>query len=74
MARPIRRNGTSSGSSNGVSRTLATIGSDGNHLMSDMPCLVPKENVKFLTHMQKQANISSFGDYPNPYNGWKSGK
>ena len=72
MARPIRRK-SNSGPGNGVSRTLGTIGSDGNHLMTDMPCLIPKENVKFLTSMQKQANISSFGSYPNPYNGWKSG-
>lgn len=43
-----------------------------NYLVKDTPCLVPKENMKFFTRMQKTTQQSSFPGWPNPYDAfWK---
>lgn len=56
-------------SMNGV---IGKIGSD-NYMVKDTPCLIPKENMKFFNTMRKTAGVSSFGNFPNPFNAFWSG-
>lgn len=43
-----------------------------NYLVKDTPCLIPKENIRAFNNMRRQAGVSSFGDFPNPFNAfWK---
>jgi hypothetical protein len=44
-------------------------------MVKDTPCLIPKENIGIFSHMQKQSQQSSFGDFPNLFNAfWKRPK
>ena len=45
-----------------------------NFVVKDTPCLIPKENMKMFHTMQKQSGVSSFGDFPNPFNSFWNGK
>ena len=45
-----------------------------NFVVKDTPCLIPKENMKMFHTMQKQSSVSSFGDFPNPFNSFWNGK
>ena len=51
------------------SNIIKSMGTE-NYLVKDTPCLIPKENMKFFTNMQKQSQFSSFGNFPNPFNAW----
>ena len=44
-----------------------------NYMVKDTPCLIPKENMKFFNTMRKNAGVSSFGNFPNPFNVFWSG-
>lgn len=41
-----------------------------NYRVKDTPCLIPQENIRQFAHMQQQAQKSSFGNWPNPFNMW----
>lgn len=63
----IKRN-NNNGSSSGI---IKQVGSE-NYMVKDTPCLIPKENMKMFTNLQKQSQHSSFGDFPNPFDAfWK---
>lgn len=38
-----------------------------NYVVKDTPCLIPKENIRAFNAMRKQSQVSSFGNYPNPF-------
>lgn len=60
-----------SGNRHGIIRQ---VGSE-NYMVKDTPCLIPKENIGIFSHMQKQSQQSSFGDFPNLFNAfWKRPK
>lgn len=42
-----------------------------NYVVRDTPCLIPKENMRIFNAMRKQSNVSSFGNYPSPFNIWR---
>lgn len=64
----IRKTTTGKKTGSSDSRIMGTLGQ--NYLVRDVPCLLPKENMSFFTDMQRQAQHSSFGNFPNPYNAW----
>ena len=67
MSRKIRKGTGKTGSPAGV---IGTVGD--NYIVKDTPCLIPKENMKFLNAMKQSSQRSTFGDYPNPFNAfWK---
>lgn len=70
MGCKIKNKGASNGGS--VSTVSGHIGC--NNVVKDMPCLLPQENMKMFTQMQKAAGVSSFGNYPNPFNAFWSGQ
>ena len=61
----------SSSSGTGI---IGSVGDQQNYIVMDTPCLIPKENIKFFNNLQKEAQHSSFGDYPNPFNSFWNGK
>ena len=64
----IKRNKPGNGNYSGI---IKQVGSE-NYMVKDTPCLIPKENMKMFTNLQKQSQQSSFGDFPNPYDAfWK---
>ena len=52
----------------GSSDILGMVGT--NYKVKDTPCLIPQENIRQFRDMQKQAQKSSFGNWPNPFNAW----
>lgn len=70
MSKKIKKKGNSN-----PTGAIRMIG-DAGYLVQDTPCLIPKENMQMFNAMRKNANVSSFGNYPNPFNVfWKgSGK
>lgn len=64
----IKRNKPGNSNLSGIIRQVGTE----NYMVKDTPCLIPKENMKMFTSLQKQSQHSSFGDFPNPYDAlWK---
>ena len=44
------------------------IGSEGGYYIDNCPVLIPKENIKFFTAMQKACSVNPYGNYGNAYN------
>lgn len=44
------------------------IGQDGGYYVDNCPVLIPKENIKFFTTMQKACSVNPYGKYGNACN------
>jgi len=45
-----------------------------NYVVRDTPCLMPKENMRMFNTMRKNCgSTSSFGNWPSPFDIWRSG-
>lgn len=44
------------------------IGDEGGYLIDQCPVLIPKENIKFFTAMQKACSVNPYAKYGNAYN------
>jgi len=64
MSKKIKKISKSNSDSSGVIRMIG----DAGYLVKDTPCLIPKENMPMFNAMRKTAGVSSFGNYPNPFN------
>lgn len=47
---------------------IRKIGQDGGYLVNQCPVLIPKENIKFFTAMQKACSGNPYGHYGNALN------
>lgn len=46
---------------------LAKVGDDGGYMINQCPVLIPKENLKFFTDMQKACEKNPYANYGNAY-------
>ena len=69
MACKIKHGSVNNGSASGV---VGHIGD--NCVVKDMPCLIPKENMKFLNQMQKNAGQQPFPGWPSPFHAFWNDK
>ena len=44
------------------------IGTEGGYIIDQCPVIIPKENIKFFTAMQKACSKNPYAKYGNAYN------
>lgn len=63
---------TGTGHSGSPSGVIGTIGS--NYVVKNMPCLMPKENMKMFNAMQADCNKQPFNGLKGPFDNFWNGK
>ena len=46
---------------------IGKIGTEGGYLINQCPVLIPKENIRFFTKMQKACSKNPYANYGNAY-------
>ena len=62
------RKTTSARRATGNKNVIRKIGDDGGYLVNQCPVLIPKENMKMFTAMQKSCTRNPYGNYGNALN------
>lgn len=47
---------------------IGKVGDDGGYYIDGCPVLIPKENIKMFTAMQKACSVNPYANFGNAYN------
>lgn len=68
MSKVKRKKTQSARRSTGNRNVIRKVGSEGGYLVNQCPVLIPKENMKMFTAMQKACTGNPYGKYGNALN------
>lgn len=68
MSKVKRKKTQSARKSTGNRNVIRKVGSEGGYLVNQCPVLIPKENMKMFTTMQKACTGNPYGKYGNALN------